>query len=478
VTADRPRPGTAGAELSLVVRAVRAVVDGREQAVEIGVSDGRIAVVRPLDGNLDGERVFETAPDEVLLPGLVDSHVHLCDPGNTDWEDLEHATSAAAAAGVTTLVDMPIDSIPATTSVEALEIKRRAAEGRIGVDLAYWGGLVPGNLPELRPMLQAGVAGFKAFLADTGDPDFPPVSLAEIEAALRELRAAAVDDRDPAPLLVHAESAEVAAQIPITSGPRYRAYLDTRPRRIENEAIAGLLGAARRTGGRVHLVHLSSSDALPTLAAARADGVRISIETCPHYLALSAEEIADGATAFKCSPPVREASNRELLWAGLREGVIDQIASDHSPSTPQMKEVDCGDFATAWGGISSLQLAPWVVWTEAARRGFALPDLVRWMSERPARLAGLESKGSIREGADADFAVVAPDATFVVEPGALRHKNKLTPYAGRTLRGVVRRTIVRGETVWAAGADAPLPARGRTIAIEHRGVASVASALR
>ena len=439
---------------------------------------GRIVEVRPLDRTLTADRVLETGPDEVLLPGLVDSHVHLCDPGHTDWEDLEHATDAAAAAGITTLVDMPIDSIPPTTTAAALDVKHRAAEGRISVDVAYWGGLVPGNLGELRPLLHAGVAGFKAFLADTGDPDFPAVSLAEIEAALTELRAAAPDGADPAPLLVHAESAELAGAIAVPSGARYHAYLEARPRRIENEAIAGLIETARRTGGRVHLVHLSSSDALPALAAARADGVQISVETCPHYLSLSAEEIDDGATAFKCSPPVREASNRELLWAGLRAGVIDQIASDHSPSTPEMKQVDGGDFATAWGGISSLQLAPWVAWTEAASRGFGLPDLVRWMAERPARLAGLVAKGGIREGADADFAIVAPEDTFVVDPRELRHKHKLTPYAGRTLRGVVRQTILRGEAVWPREADGPHAARGRVLAVDRGAVPGLAPVLR
>jgi allantoinase len=414
----------------------------------------------------------------VLLPGLVDSHVHLCDPGNTDWEDLEHATSAAAAAGVTTLVDMPIDSIPATTTAEALELKRRNAMGRLSVDIAHWGGLIPGNIGQLRPMLAARVAGFKAFLADTGDPDFPPVSLGEIEAALAELRAAAGDGDEPAPLLVHAESAELASGFAIPPGPHYRAYLDARPRHIENAAIAGLVEAARRTGGRVHLVHLSSADAIPALAAARRDGVHITVESCPHYLSLTAEEIADGATAFKCSPPVREASNRELLWEGLGRGVIDQISSDHSPSTPEMKLVEGGDFATAWGGISSLQLAPWVAWTEAKRRGFGLPDLARWMAEQPARLAGLAAKGHIREGADADFAIVAPDASFVVDPATLRHKNHLTPYAGRTLRGVVRTTILHGDVVWPPGPDGQVPTGGRVLEVDRAGMAGMAGALR
>jgi allantoinase len=471
-------PPTAGARRDLVIRAARAVIDGWERPAEIGVLRGRIVEVRPLDRTLTADRILETGPDEVLLPGLVDAHVHLCDPGHTDWEDLEHATHAAAAAGITTLVDMPIDSIPPTTTVAALDVKRRAAKGRISVDVAYWGGLIPGNLGQLRPLLRAGVAGFKAFLADTGDPDFPAVSLAEIEAALTELRAACQDGAEPAPLLVHAESAELAGAIAVPSGARYHDYLEAKPRRIENEAIAGLIEAAGRTGGRVHLVHLSSSDALPTLAAARADGVQISVETCPHYLSLSAEDIDDGATAFKCSPPVREGSNRELLWAGLRAGVIDQIASDHSPSTPEMKQVKGGDFATAWGGISSLQLAPWVVWTEAASRGFGLPDLVRWMAERPARLAGLVTKGGIRDGADADFAIVAPEDTFLVDPRSLRHKNKLTPYAGRTLRGVVRQTILRGEAVWPMGADGPHAARGRVLAVDRGAVPGLATALR
>ena len=478
VSTDSSRTATESTHLDLVVRAARAVIDGVARPAEIGVRGGHIVAIRPLDGGLEAERVVATGPDEALLPGLVDSHVHLCDPGHNDWEDLEHATAAAAAAGVTTLVDMPIDSIPATTTRAGLEAKRRAAAGRMSVDVAHGGGLVPGNIGELRPMLRAGVPGFKAFLADTGDPDFPAVSLSEVEAALRELRDATPDADEPPPLLVHAESAEVAAEHPVPSGPRYRAFLDARPRRIENEAIAGLIEVARSTGGRVHIVHLSSAEALPALAAARRDGVRISAETCPHYLSLAAEDVEDGATTFKCSPPVREAANRELLWEGLRSGVIDQIASDHSPSTPAMKDAEGGDFALAWGGISSLQLAPWVAWTEAERRGFGLPDLVRWMGAQPAHLAGLASKGAIRVGGDADFAIVAPERTFVVDPGSLRHKNRLTPYAGRTLRGVVRSTILRGETVWPPGPDGRLPANGRALEIDRAPLPGVAEALR
>jgi allantoinase len=446
-----------GPSFDLVVRAGRAIVDGAERAVEIGVADGRIVAIEPLGARFVGVEVAELAPDEVLLPGLVDSHVHLCDPGNTEWEDFEHATRAAAAGGITTLVDMPIDSLPPTTTVAGLEAKRRAAEGRLHVDIAFWGGLIPGNRRELRPMLAAGARGFKCFLADTGDPDFPGISPSELEAGLAELADA---DRD-APLLVHAESAEAAAALTVPAGRVYADYLRAKPRGVENLAIAQVIEAARRTGGRAHIVHLSSADALSMIASARRDGVRLTVETCPHYLALSAEEVPEGATAFKCSPPIREAENRERLWEGLRAGLIDQVVSDHSPSTPRMKEVETGDFATAWGGISSLQLTLPVVWTEASRRGFGLPDVVRWMAERPAELARLGPKGAIRTGADADLTVLAPDEDVLVDPSRLHHRNKLTPYAGRRLRGRVRRAWLRGVATDAGrprGREVPSPA--------------------
>jgi len=438
----------------LVIRAARAVCDGAEAARSIGVAGGRILAVEPAGSLPPAPRVIEIGPDAVLLPGLVDSHVHICEPGNTEWEGFATATRAAAAGGITTLVDMPLDSVPTTVSVDALHAKRAAAEGRCWVDVGFWAGAVPGNLGELAPLHEAGVLGFKCFLADSGSDDFPPVSTGQMEQALSVLRGLG------SPLLVHAESAEAAAAIGEASGRRYADYLASRPRGVENLAVAQVIEAARKTRGHAHVVHLSSSDALPMIASARREGVPVTAETCPHYLALTAEEIADGATAFKCSPPIREAANRELLWDGLRDGVLDLVVSDHSPSTAAMKELGSGDFGTAWGGISSLQLGLPVVWTQAHRRGFSLGDVAAWMAQRPAQLAGLPGKGRIAPGYDADFCVFAPDESFTVDPARLLHRHPVTPYAGHRLQGVVRGTILRGEPVEAARPGGWLLARG------------------
>lgn len=437
----------------LLIRAPRVVMDSGEVSAAVCVSDGVVAAIERLDVDANSGATMELGSDVVLLPGLVDSHVHICEPGNSEWEGFATATRAAAAGGITTLVDMPLDSVPTTVSVDALEAKRRAAMGQCLVDVGFWGGAVPDNLAELPALHDAGVLGFKCFLADSGTVDFPPVDMAQMAAVLTALC------RLDAPLLVHAESAEAGARIPTVGGRRYADYLASRPRGLENVAIAEVIEAARSTRGRAHIVHLSSSDALPMIASARRDGVPVTAESCPHYLTLCAEEIPDGATAFKCSPPIREAANRDLLWGGLRDGVLDLVASDHSPCMPEMKNLDSGDFGTAWGGVSSLQLSPSVTWTEARRRGFSIVDLARWMAAGPAQLAGLRRKGRIAIGCDADFCVFAPDESFVVDPAALYHRNRLTPYAGRTLTGVVRETLLRGQPIDPARPSGRLLAR-------------------
>ena len=391
---------------------------------------------------LAGRDTLDLGADVVLLPGLVDSHVHVCEPGNTEWEGFASATRAAAAGGITTLVDMPLDSVPTTVSADALQVKRRAADGQCHVDVGFWGGVIPGNLPELERLARAGVTGFKCFLADSGSPDFPPVDARQLAAALHVLAGLGL------PLLVHAESAEAAAAIGEVTGRSYAGYLASRPRGLENLAIAQVIEAARVTGGHAHIVHLSSSDALPMIASARREGVRITAETCPHYLTLTAEEIGDGQTASKCSPPVREAANRELLWAGLREQTLGLVVSDHSPCTAQMKDPGTGDFGPAWGGISSLQLGLPLMWTQARSRGIGLAQVAAWMSAAPAQLAGLTAKGRIAAGYDADFCVLAPDESFVVDPGQLHHKHPATtPYAGRRLHGTVHLTMLRGQVI-------------------------------
>jgi allantoinase len=427
-----------------VLRARRLVTAGREQAGCVGISDGRIIAVEPLESGLEGRRVVELGEDVVLLPGLVDAHVHVNEPGRTEWEGFASATRAAAAGGVTTILDMPLNSIPPTVDVAALEVKRKSALGQLSVDVGFWGGAVPGNLGELTGLHAAGVFGFKCFLVHSGVEEFPPLRPDDLEDYLRVLRT--VDGL----LIVHAEDGDEIEQAPSVHSDDYRDFLSSRPRVAEDRAIGRVIDAARATGARAHILHLSSSDALPLIAEARRDGVRITTETCPHYLTFAAEEIPAGATQFKCCPPIREAANREQLWQGLADGTIDCIVSDHSPCTPELKRLDLGDFAQAWGGISSLQLGLSDVWTEARRRGFSLPDVVRWMAERPAQLVGLQRKGRIEPGYDADFCVFAPDDGFVVDPATLFHRNPITPYAGRHLDGVVRSTWLRGLEIGGA----------------------------
>jgi allantoinase len=426
----------------LVIRAARAISsEGKEVACAIGVREGRIAAIEPLDAKLPARREIKLDRDVVVMPGLVDTHVHVCEPGNTEWEGFATATKSAAAGGITTLVDMPLDSVPSTVTVSALEDKRKAASGQCHVDVGFWGGLIPGHLEDLAPLHEAGVLGFKCFLVDSGTPHFPPVSIDLMEAGLAILRDLG------APLLVHCESEEVSARMKVPHGRNYAGYLASRPREIENVAVAHVIEAARRTGGQAHVVHLSSSDAVSMIASARRDDVRVTAETCPHYLAVAAEEIGDGQTLFKCSPPIREAANRELLWGGLKDGVLDQVVSDHSPCTVAMKNVDTGDFGSAWGGITSLQLGLSVVWTEARRRGVSLGEVAGWMSTKPAQLAGLPHKGRIAVGFDADFCIFAPDQPFVVDPAKLYHRNAVTPYVGRTLTGAVTDTLLRGRSI-------------------------------
>jgi allantoinase len=420
----------------LVVRARRVVLPGGITAAAVHTERGRITALTPFD-EAPADAVT-LAHDEALLPGLVDSHVHVNEPGRTHWEGFASATRAAIAGGVTTIVDMPLNSIPATTSVEALHVKRATAKGQVAADVAFWGGAVPGNVGQLRPLLEAGVVGFKCFLLDSGVPEFPPLDGPGLRTALTEL--AALDGL----LIAHAEDSAVIEAAPEPQGPSYPAFLASRPGRAEETAVARLIDAARDTGARVHVVHLADAGALPLLRRARADGVRITVETCPHYLTFAAEEVPDGATSFKCCPPIREAAHREGLWSALTDGDIDLVVSDHSPCTPDLKRLDDGDFGAAWGGIASLQVGLPAVWTGARARGIGLDAVVRWMAAAPAELAGLSRKGAIAVGKDADLVAFAPEEHWTV--GALHHRNPVTPYAGRTLTGVVRRTWLRGRS--------------------------------
>ena len=424
----------------------------------IAVTGGKVSGVHDLGDEpaFPGVPVYRLAGDEVLLPGLVDTHVHVNEPGRTQWEGFATATTAAAAGGVTTIVDMPLNSLPPTIDATALDRKRAAADQQCRVDVAFWGGAVPGNEPHRAGLHRAGARGFKCFLADSGVPEFPPVDRAGL------LRAAAQVAELGSVLLVHAEDPDYLGEVGGPDGADYAAFLRSRPPRAETSAVEAVIEAARQTGVRAHILHVSSAAAIELLAAARAEGLAVTSETCPHYLALAAEEVPAGATEFKCCPPIRERANAERLWAGLA-GVIDCVVSDHSPCPPELKLPGTGDFAKAWGGIASLQLSLPVVWTAARERGYQLTDLARWMAAAPAELADLAGKGRIAVGCDADLVAFAPDASFVVEPAALEHRHKLTPYAGRRLTGVVRRTWLRGREIFGTDQAAAAGPAGRLL---------------
>ncbi|WP_229885026.1 MULTISPECIES: allantoinase AllB [Streptomyces] len=408
------------------------------RAASVAVAAGKIAAVLPHEAPVPAGARLEDFGDDVLLPGLVDTHVHVNDPGRTEWEGFWTATRAAAAGGITTILDMPLNSLPPTTTTANLAVKQDVARAKAHVDVGFWGGALPDNTKDLRPLHDAGVFGFKCFLSPSGVDEFPQLDQEQLAVALAEISGFG------GLMIVHAEDPHHLDSAPVVPGPRYADFLASRPRAAEDTAIENLIAQARRLDARVHVLHLSSADALPAIAAARAEGVRITVESCPHYLTLTAEEVPDGASEFKCCPPIREAANQDLLWDALADGTIDCIVSDHSPSTADLKTAD---FSTAWGGISSLQLGLPAVWTEARRRGRTLEDVARWMSTAPARLAGLGQKGAIEAGRDADFAVLAPDETFTVDPAELHHRNQVTAYAGRTLYGVVRSTWLRGVRI-------------------------------
>ena len=394
--------------------------------------------------------LIEADPQSIVMPGLVDTHVHVNEPGRTDWEGFETATRAAAAGGVTTIVDMPLNSIPATTTLDALNAKVEAAKGKLHVDTAFWGGVVPGNASELPRLWDAGVVGFKCFLIDSGVDEFPNVSEADLREAMPVLT------RLGAPLIVHAElPGPVEACCQDLSGERtssYQAFLQSRPRDAENQAVALMIRLARETGCRIHIVHHSSAEALPLLRESKRSGLPLTVETCPHYLHFAAEDIADGATEFKCCPPIRERENREALWHALADGTIDFVVSDHSPCPPQMKLREQGDFMNAWGGISSLQLRLPIMWTDASARGFSIDDLTKWLCTGPAQQVGLETKGLIKEGYDADIVIWNPEREFKVEPSMLHHRHHLTPYRDETLKGVIEKTFLHGQMVYDGGA--------------------------
>ncbi|MDR2256270.1 MAG: allantoinase AllB [Arthrobacter sp.] len=434
-------PRTEVGALDLVIRAEQAYTPEGLRAVEVGVRDGKIVAIEELGFGLGGAAEVDVPAGQVLLPGLVDTHVHVNEPGRTEWEGFASATKAAAAGGVTTVIDMPLNSIPPTVTVDALNIKRDVARDKAFVDVGFWGGAIPGNRGDLRPLLDEGVFGFKCFLLHSGVDEFPSLTADEMQEAMEEL--------EPVNglLIVHAEDAHVIAEAPEAQGTHYSDFLASRPRDAEDRAIADVIERAERTGARAHILHLSNADSIQRVREAKARGVKLTVETCPHYLTLVAEEVPDGGTAFKCCPPIREESNRDALWAGLLDGTIDLIVSDHSPATAELKGVEHGDFGLAWGGVASLQLGLPLVWSEAKRRGVPLERVLTWMGSNTADFVGLERKGRIAVGNDADFSFFAPEESFTVHATELRHKNPVTPYDGRELTGRVHRTLLGGAEV-------------------------------
>ena len=432
--------------MDLIIRGQSVVFPQHVGPAAIHIKDGKIVSITDHDQIDSCSTLLEAKDTEVVMAGLVDTHVHINSPGRTDWEGFSTATRAAAAGGTTTIVDMPLNSIPPTTTAAGFETKLSVAKNSCFVDVGFWGGVVPGNTADLAGLKRSGVVGFKCFLVPSGVEEFPHVTEDDLRIAMPELT------RLDTLLIVHAELPGPIDQATprIAGAPSiYAGFLNSRPRSAENLAVELMVKLSKEFKTRCHIVHLSSSDALSLLKEAKQAGVQITAETCPHYLHLAAEDVPAGATEYKCCPPIRERSNREALWDGLREGVIDLIVSDHSPCPASMKMQETGDFFSAWGGIASLQLRLPIVWTEAKRRGFTLVDLSRWLSLAPATQVNLQHrKGSIAVGKDADLIIWDPDAEFQVDAARLEHRHKISPYQGESMRGVVNKTFLRGRKIY------------------------------
>lgn len=427
------------------IRSRRVVTPQGVRDCAVLIKDGVIEEVCPPE-TIPADYDVDDVRDLVVMPGLVDTHVHINEPGRTEWEGFETATKSAAAGGITTLVDMPLNSSPVTTTLSALRTKLASAQGKLWVDCGFYGGIIPGNAEHVQSLIDAGVLGFKAFLIHPGIDEFPSVSENDLRSTMPVIA------KDNLPLLVHCElqTHSRTPSLQYSNHRIYRDYLYSRPRQWEHDAIDLMIRLCREFNCHTHIVHLASADAIPLIQRAQEEGLSLTVETCPHYLYFVAEEIPNGDTRFKCAPPIREREHRERLWDGLNNGVIDFIVSDHSPCPPEMKRVDEGDFQKAWGGISSLQFGLSIIWTEARRRGFTIDDVARWMCSRPAEFVGLK-KGKIESGYDADIVVWNPDALFVARPEMIHHRHKLTPYEGRTLDGVVERTYLRGRKIYDRG---------------------------
>ena len=415
--------------------------DGIKRAVLL-ISEGRIAdVMRDLP---DGDFLVTDVGDSVLMPGIVDPHVHINEPGRTEWEGFDTATKAAIAGGITTLMEMPLNASPVTTTVKAYEEKLNAAQGKLHSNCGFWGGVIPGNEKDIEPLIERGVLGFKAFLTDSGIDEFPNVSEEDLRKAMPIIA------KHGLPLLVHCELSDTIRRSPLATRS-YSDYLSSRPKKWEDDAIALMIRLCEEFNCRTHIVHLSSADSIEQIVRAKQKGLALTVETCQHYLYFNAEEIKDGRTEFKCAPPIREKANNEKLWQALKGGIIDFVATDHSPAPPEMKELVSGDFMKAWGGISSIQFALPVLWTAAKKHDCDLNDIANWLCEKPALLPQLKTKGKIAKGYDADLVVWNPEEKFVVKENMIQHRHKITPYLNEELYGIVEQTWLNGEKLFDGG---------------------------
>jgi allantoinase len=441
-------------KVEFAIHSNRTVTPAGVKEATVFVSDRKI--INVVEGKIDTRTSVDVidAGDSVLMPGIIDSHVHINEPGRTSWEGFETATKAAAAGGITTLIDMPLNSTPVTTTLNAFREKIDAAKNKLYVNCGFWGGVIPGNENDIKSLIDAGVLGFKAFLTHSGIDDFPNVVLADLE------KVAFLFFKNNIPLLVHAElDLYGEAQKKLEKNPRsYSAYLNSRPKEWEDKAIEMMVGYAEKYNLRVHIVHLSSSNSIEPIKEARKKGIKITVETCPHYLFFNAENIADGDTRYKCAPPIREKANNDLLLKALKEGLIDFVVTDHSPSVPELKKMDSGNFNEAWGGIASLQFSLPVMWTLMKKNNFSIVDLSHLMSDKIARFLSLDkSKGKIEKGYDADLVVWNPEAKFIVSQSMIHHRNKLTPYEEVELSGVVEKTYLAGRKIFDRGSFVSSP---------------------
>ncbi len=417
--------------------------DGVKKAVVL-IKDGKIEDIMPELSAADFPIV--NIGNKVLMPGIVDPHVHINEPGRTDWEGFDTATKAAIAGGITTLVDMPLNSSPVTTTAKAFDEKIKATRNQRHANCGFWGGIIPGNQKEIEPLIEKGVLGFKAFLIHSGIDEFPNVTEEDLRKAMPLIA------KHDLPLLVHCEMSTEVGSRRSEVRAAYSDYLSSRPGKWEDDAISLMIRLCEEFQCRVHIVHLSSANSIEQVANAKQKGLPLTAETGQHYLYFTAEEINDGQTLLKCAPPIREKTNNEKLWQALKDGIIDFVATDHSPAPPEMKELSSGDFTKAWGGIASLQFALPVLWTAAKKHGCSLNDIARWLCENPAILPGLQyNKGKIAKGYDADFVVWDPERSFVVSENIIQHKHKITPYLDKELFGVTEQTWLAGEKLFDSG---------------------------